>query len=331
MRRYLLVLAAVLAAGLLVASRRPVPTVRAAPAAAISAEAPAPLRRSGRPRRGGMDLTFLVTTDTHAGFSGPIPVPGQPEGVGLEAVHQRIIETMNALPGTALPAGLGTVGTPRGVLVAGDLTEGGWRSHWERFVAMYGLTGKEGWLRYPVYEGIGNHDLWDGPYVKQEVAKRHGGSPYSWDWDDVHLVSLGEAPNDADLAWLAADLERTGPSVGVVLFFHYPLDGYGTHDNWFGRDAHREALAKALAGYRVLGIFHGHAHQSGFYRWRGIDVYKEGSPKHAWHSYAVVRVTDERWTVASYNYDRRAYWWWHHKPVFGTAGREASWTSGDRP
>src|SRR6185369_11751431 len=206
---------------------------------------------------------------------------------------------MNGIAGTPLPAGLGTVGKPRGVLIAGDLTEGGWRSHWERFVAMYGLTGTEGWIHYPVYEGIGNHDLWDGPFVKEQVAKRHGGSRYAWDWDDVHVVCLGEAPDAADLAWLAEDLAATGPDVGVVLFFHFPLEGHAAHDNWFGGGTHHDDLERVLAGYRVLGIFNGHAHTSGMYRWRGYDAYIEGSVKHAWHSFSVVRVTDTRWTVAS--------------------------------
>jgi hypothetical protein len=63
----------------------------------------------------------------------------------------------------------------------------------------------------------------------------------------------------------------------------------------------------------------------------GHDAYLKGSVKHAWHSFSVVHVTADRMTVASYNYDRGAFWWWHEKPVFGAAGTASSWvSSGDR-
>ena len=135
------------------------------------------------------------------------------------------------------------------------------------------------------------------------------------------------APDAADLAWLREDLAATGPEIGIVLFFHYPLEGPYSRENWFSEGGYHEKLDEALRGYRVLGIFNGHYHASGMYRWRGRDAYLVGSAKHSWHSFAVVHVTDERWTVASYNYDRRAYWWWHDKPLGGAPGREARWFS----
>lgn len=329
-----------LAAALLAVRRRAAPpSLAASPLAASPPPAlRAPdggqvVRPGGRPRRGGTDVTFLVTADTHAGFLDPIPTPDHPEGIGLEQMHARVIASMNGLPGTPWPAPLGgVVDRPRGVLVAGDLTEWGTAPQWERFVTMYGLDGTDGWVRYPVYEGIGNHDRWGGTYVQEQVARRHGAARYAWDWGDVHLVCLGEAPDDDDLAWLAGDLAAVGPEVGVVVFFHFPLASHGARDNWFGAgDSHHDALARVLEGYRVLGIFGGHAHVSGFYRWRGLDGYLEGSVKHAWHSFSVVRVSDARFTVASYNYDRRAFWWWHDKPIHGAPGQEASWVADGAP
>ncbi len=286
----------------------------------------APTRKPGRVRRGGMDVTFLVTADTHFGYSGVIAVPGRPEGLGIQEMHARVVAEMNGIAGTPFPTPLsGVVGAPRGVLIAGDLTETGQPGEWERFEAMYGLTGRDGKIVYPVYEGVGNHDVWGGTHVKAQVVRRHGAASYSWDWDDLHMICLGEAPDAADLAWLREDLDITGPDVGVVLFFHYPLEGKETY--WFGAGPYRAELERALAGYRVLGIFNGHFHTSGAYRWRGYDAYLEGSVKHAWHSFSVVHVTDTRWTVASYNYDRRAFWWWHDKPVFDARGPTSSWFS----
>jgi cytolysin (calcineurin-like family phosphatase) len=330
-RAYLVAAAAVLATGLLIVRLRRAPAAPP-PVPVATLDAAAPRRAPGRARRGGMDLTFLVTADTHAGYAGKIALPDHPGGVGVEDVHQVVIATMNDIAGTPFPAGLGgVVGKPRGVLIAGDLTENGQAAQWARFEAMYGLTGAEGWLRHPVYEGVGNHDVWGGPYVKAQVAKRHGAARYAWDWDDLHVVCLGEGPDTADIAWLRDDLAATGPDVGVVLFFHYPLTGPSPGDTWFAAGPFRDELARALLGYRVLGIFSGHLHTSGRYTWRGHHAYLEGSVKHSWHSFSVVHVTDTRWTVASYNYDRHAFWWWHEKPVFGGKGEERSWFSEGDP
>lgn len=286
-------------------------------------------RSHGEPRvrRGGMDITFLVTADTHFGYSwARVPTPGAPAGLGIEEVNANAVRAMNTIEGTPYPAALGgAVGAPRGVLVAGDLTEGGWANEWSQFEAMFGLTGREGQLRYPVYEGAGNHDKHSGGHVEEQIKRRHGGARYSWDWHDLHVVCLGEAPNDADLEWLRGDLAAVGKDLGVVLYFHIPLAGPYSKGNWFGDGDYADKLHKILEGHRVLGIFNGHFHASGHYRWRGYDAYLVGSPKHSWHSFVVARVTDDRMSVASYNYDQRSFWWWHQKPVFGARGGEARW------
>jgi hypothetical protein len=113
----------------------------------------------------------------------------------------------------------------------------------------------------------------------------------------------------------------------VVLYFHYPLEGPYSQENWFGEGDLKQRLHDVLAGYNVLGIFNGHYHATGPYKWREHDAYLVGSAKHSWHSFAVVHVTDTRWTVTSYNYDRRELWWWHDKPIFGAGGRESRWVS----
>lgn len=265
-------------------------------------------RHVPRARAGGMDLVFMVTADTHFGVAHTI------------ARNRRAIDAMNTMEGRELPAGLGRLGRPRGVLAAGDLTENGEVGEWEAFVAHFGTDGTDGRLRFPVFETWGNHDKHSGWYVRQRIEERHGDVRYAFDWHDVHVVSLGEAPDHEDIAWLSDDLARVGPEVGLVLFFHFPLEGPFT-DNWFVTE-YKDALHAALEGHPVLGIFHGHHHASGSYRWRGIDVYNVGSPKHSFTSFAVVRITDQRMTVASWNYELGAWWWWHDKAVFGDQGPE---------
>ncbi len=89
-------------------------------------------------------------------------------GTGPEAsITQRaVIQAMNALPGT--PGAQGVSRAPLGVLVAGDLTQDGFDHRGDLpddqfdqvslFTSQWGLTGADGELRFPVFEGFGNHD-----------------------------------------------------------------------------------------------------------------------------------------------------------------------------
>ena len=98
--------------------------------------------------------------------------------------------------------------------------------------------------------------------------------------------------------------EETYPWVKPLLDRHLERE-------WVGRDS-RARFAAALKGYNVIGLFHGHFHGSGYYRWQGYDVYDVGSPKHGAKDFFVVHVTDERLTVCSWNYEARPGWWWAH-------------------
>ncbi len=96
-------------------------------------------------------------------------------------------------------------------------------------------------------------------------------------------------------------------------------------ENWWSRKDGPAKLEKAIAGFNIVGVFHGHYHASGAYRWKGYDVYNVGSPKYSFHSYAAVSIMDERLVVGSYNYDLKAWWWWHEKPINQGVGKRRSW------
>ena len=270
---------------------------------------------------GGTDITFFVAADTHFGFD------------GIDRLNKIQIEAMNSLPGRLYPPAVGgVVAPPAGVLIAGDLTERGRASQWKQFVAHYGLTGEDGLLKYPVYEGSGNHDR-DVPLIRpvvDGVKKRHGSLTYSWDWGDVHFVNLDKYPSAANVRWLRRDLAKVGHKAPILIYFHYSIRG-AFSDWWKGRE--KEAFRKAIDGYNVIGIFHGHFHHSSHYTWAGYDVYNVGSPRHGWHSFVVVRITDGRMTVASWGWHppRSALlgptgWGWRHvKRINGRAAR----TSGE--
>ena len=252
---------------------------------------------------GGTDVTFFVAADTHFGFE------------NIAALNKAQIAAMNSLPGTAYPRRIGgTVDEPRGVLIAGDLTERGTSGQFKEFVAHYGLTGADALLKYPVYEATGNHDR-DMILLRPVLAgvrRRHGSLTYSWDCSDVHVVCLDLYPGAGNLRWLKRDLAAVGRKLPVVIYFHYSI--LGPFSDWW-RDREKRAFARALANYNVVGIFHGHFHGSGHYRWAGRDVYNVGSPRHGGHSFAVVRITDTTMTVASWNWDFNRWQWAHSKRI----------------
>ncbi len=286
-------------------------------------------------RRGGLDVTFIAASDTHLGYDSaqhdlfgkqhdPLARPR-----GVELVNQSQIRDMNAMPGRPWPGQLGgVIARPRGVLISGDLTENGDRWQWRHFIAHYGLNGGEGLLDFPVFEGHGNHDKDPSGYVLERIRERHGATRYAFDWDDLHVVCLGEAPDDKDLAWLARDLASVGKARPVLIYLHFPLRGPYSDKNWFGLGDYREDLAKTLDGYNVIALFHGHHHASGRYRWKDIQVYNMGATKHRRHAFGVVRVTDDRLQVASWQYSKQHWEWWHVRPINGS--RVAAAAGGER-
>ncbi len=127
------------------------------------------------------------------------------------ALLQHTIDAINAMPGVPYPPALGgNVGNISGVLISGDLTNDGAPSQFPDFAADWGLTGKDGRLKFPLYDCAGNHDgapactqdpLRGG--VRRLIAERNNsrvglvnkspnGLHYAWDCEDVHFVCLNE-------------------------------------------------------------------------------------------------------------------------------------------
>ena len=159
-------------------------------------------------------LTFIATSDSHYVSS-----------KNLDRIdrNKATIERMNSITGTPWPEKLGggKVGKPRGVLALGDLIDDGDKRdetalQWRHFEKQFGLDGTDGLLKYPVFEGWGNHD---GPPIGKEkfgfsvqskikernvLRKKAGrigtvsenGLHYSWDWDQVQFVQANLYPAD---------------------------------------------------------------------------------------------------------------------------------------
>jgi hypothetical protein len=250
---------------------------------------------AARPPAEPPTITFFVASDSHFGAA------------GMSELNRSMVEQMNALPGAEYPPEIGgRVDVPRGVLVTGDLTDNGTLEEFAEFEAVYGLTGKDGRLRFPVFESIGNHDVNQTSPIKERARQRHGEIHYSWDWDDLHFVCLDMYPDARTLAWLQADLARLPPDRPVIPFFHYSLEGPYS-EFWAAEE--KEAFGKALLGRNVLAIFHGHEHRVGHYPWRGHPVFRPGAPRHRSHFFLVVRVAAREMAVAAWNFDYRR---WDH-------------------
>ncbi|WP_287174460.1 metallophosphoesterase [Mesorhizobium sp.] len=141
---------------------------------------------------------------------------------------------------------------------------------------------------------------------------------YSWDWGGLHLVQTHRFAGDtghgavSGLPWLKQDL-ATYATDGrpVILFQHYGWDVFsierwdaakGSFDDegtgaphWWS-EADRQALLAALRGYNVIGIFHGHQHETAMiYRGDGLDLFK---PKAAYMGgFALARVSGDSMDV----------------------------------
>ncbi len=280
----------------------------------LAAAVAAALPHTGRAAPAGPKdevVAFFLVADTH--YLADREAPGKLDRRSA-AFTARLVDVLNRLPGTAIPeeAGGGTVLAPRGVIHAGDCIDTGDRAgnvkmhatEWAAFAADFGLTGKDGKLRVPVYEVHGNHDSprGDGLAVKKIIARNKdrpgvgnvskNGVHYSWDWGGIHFINLGivvgqvasvrrkrrYAPLDS-LDFLVSDLkEKVGTTGRPVLITHHvdvlryaqPLpveDSKARGLEWDPADVN--GFHQALAGYNVAAILHGHTHARNVFRWDG--------------------------------------------------------------
>jgi hypothetical protein len=223
----------------------------------------------------------------------------------MDVQNRILVGQMNDLPGTAYPPEIGgVVEKPRGILFTGDTTDNALLEEFAEFEKVYGLTGRDGLLAYPVFESIGNHDVGAEAPIKEKARLRHGGINYSWDWDDLHFMCLDMYPDARTRAWMARDLARVPKDRPLVLFFHCSLEGpYGGY--WGQED--KDAFAAAIEDRNVLAIIHGHEHRVGHYVWRGHPVFRPGAPRHSSHTFLAVRVGPLDIDVAAWDFDNRRW------------------------
>lgn len=313
---------------------------------------------AGIAQTSAIDATFVFTNDVHACLMYRGLSPNCQQEGKTDTNLRRHIAALNLIGERYWPveidgvatglAGAGKrIATPLGVVIGGDMTDDGGGqvatpgegTQLRQFSQRYQQGVGPDRIHFPVYNGLGNHDLdQDGPpphvdwyrrelrdYVELNHRRTVFYQPpvpvtnydvpsddYSWDWGGLHLVQTHRFAGDtkkgaiSGLDWLKRDLsDYAGGGKPVILFQHYGWDAFST-ENWDPADrtfdpsgkgaAHwwsepdRQALLAALDGYNVIGIFHGHQHETAMiYRHGNLDIFK---PKAAFlGGFAVVRVT----------------------------------------
>ncbi len=312
-----------------------------------------------RAEAGALDVTFLFSCDIHAcrmasGLSSNCAAEGK-----TDANLLRHIAALNGLeqgrwPETVAGRASGLHGAgqriarPRGLVIGGDMTDDGGGqmampnegTQLMQFSHRYQEGVGPDRVHFPVYAGLGNHDLdQDGPaphvdwYRRElrdyvELNHRPGvffkppvpadnydaaSDSYSWNWGQLHLIQAHRFAGDttkraiSGLPWLTSDLAANArDGRPVILFQHYGWDpfslerwdpenetfddaGSGAPHWWTEHD--RRAMLDILDGYNVVGVFHGHQHETPMiYRRDGLDIFK---PKAAYMGgFALVRLTD---------------------------------------
>jgi len=261
-------------------------------------------------------VAFFLIGDTH--YLAKKELPAELD-LASQQVTSRLIDTLNRLPGTEIPEAAGgsqaapvKVAAARGLIHAGDIIDSGDKNgpglaamqarEFRGFTEDFGLTGRDGKLRMPVYEVHGNHDgprgegvVLDG--IKARNKNRPGltnlsanGLHYSWDWGPVHFINLGIVvgggantrhgrynPLDS-LPFLVEDLKQhaSDPKRPVVITHHVDVARYsGACDEdpkaaageWHACDV--RGFHAALAGFNIVAILYGHTHVRNIYKWDG--------------------------------------------------------------
>ncbi|MCV9966567.1 metallophosphoesterase [Pararhizobium sp. BT-229] len=291
-----------------------------------------------------IDATFIFAADVHACLvSADTLSPHCEEEGKTDANLLRHVSALNRITDYRWPVDIGgtatglsgageRIATPFGIVIGGDMTDDGGGQvkvpgeghQLMQFSSRYQQGTGPDRVHYPVYNGLGNHDLdqdgapphidWYRRELRDYVELNHRqtvfykppvavgnydieSDNYSWDWGGLHLVQLQRFGGDtgkgaiSGLDWLKQDLANSAADGRpVVLFQHYGWDRFSLeswdpatmtfddegagHPHWWSDDD-RAALLSVLKGYNVVGLFHGHEHDTPMiYRQEGLDLFK---------------------------------------------------------
>ena len=195
---------------------------------------------------GSPDFFFVQLSDTHWGFEGPAV---NPDARGTLA---KAVVAVNALPRQ-----------PDFIMFTGDLTHttddaAVRRKRMAEFKAIVAD------LKNPTVRFMpGEHDasLDNGAAFIENFGATH----YAFDHKGVHFVVIDNVSDpaarigEAQLAWLAKDLDGRSKEAPLVVFTHRPLFDLAPTWDWATRDG--QQAIDLLMPFRNVTVFYGHIHQ----------------------------------------------------------------------
>lgn len=246
--------------------------------AGLSLCTPASVRAASSKKKEN-DVTFLFINDVHACRMGNTLSPHCEAEGKTDANLLRHVTALNNIRDHRWPetidgksSGLACAGepiaTPEGVVICGDITDDGggqtkeprMGSQLEQFSRRYRQGTGIDQIHFPVYVGLGNHDLdqdgrppnrnWYREQMREYVRLNHKPSVfykalvpvdnydtlsdnYSWNWGHLHLIQAQRFSGDAtkgaisSLSWLKNDLATyAADGRPVVIFQHYGWDPF---------------------------------------------------------------------------------------------------------
>jgi len=186
----------------------------------------------------------------------------------------------------------------------------------ERALALFDQYDKtEQDLAMKVYHTCGNHDCFgigskgavaegDKEYGKRMYEERFGRAYYSFDHKGVHFVVLDSVQpqpggngylaqiDEAQIAWLKVDLDKTAAGTPVIVTTHVPLvtafESYepAREGNFSARGAlsviNSDAVIRQFEEHNVIGVLQGHTHIWETVVWRGVPYITGGAVSGNW-------------------------------------------------
>jgi Icc protein len=203
-------------------------------------------------------------------------------------------------------------------------------------------------IHLPIHYVIGNHDVFgvlprsgvaptDPQYGKKAFEDRYGATRYSFDhkgWHFIVLDSIGLNPDRTwsgfvgaeQIAWLKADLEKTGKTTPILVVTHIPLVtgaiSYVSHQEWLTKTNNLGSLLDslmvtdaaqvidAMLGYNVRAVLQGHTHMNEDITFRGIRFITSGAVSGNWwkgiragspEGFSTIRLTSHGGVEITYN------------------------------
>lgn len=275
------------------------------------------------------DITFFVASDLH--FDVPPETDQYYHIVGMNSLSTKFNwpEKINDTLTGFMSAGE-KINEPLGIILTGDITDRAEPEALKLLKQRYEKGEGKKQIHFPVYLGLGNHDL-DPQHVGENntayanqmlayVKERHYGDnapvpvknfdeksrAYSWDWQGVHFIMAHTFPGETkyglsnNLEWIKNDLKKNAPGgKPVIIFQHYGFDQFSF--DWWSKEQ-RENFRKVIDGYNIIGIFAGHNHFAEIIDWDGIPVFQINN---AWKdddsegSFAACRITGNQFELVT--------------------------------